>query len=253
MLFKNNYLKIIAILLATTGVFGFANAQVMTGGIYKIQSDSINFGGVRSTSTTYLIEDTMGEVATGEATSTNYKVKAGYQQMQEVYLSMSSVSNVNLSPSIGGVTGGIANGSTTFTVTTDNVAGYTVTIQASSSPALQSPLDFFADYSASASSPDYSFASTSSTSRYGFTVEGTDIANSFKDNGSSACNTGSNDTVDKCWAGLSTSNQTIVNRTSANHPTGTPTTIKFRAHSGSSHIQINGTYVATTTITALPL
>jgi hypothetical protein len=158
-----------------------------------------------------------------------------------------------MSPAIGGVTGGTSNGSTNFTVTTDNPAGYSVTIQASSSPALQSLSDNFADYTATAASPDFTFSVPSTASRFAFTVEGTDIANSFKDNGSNTCNTSSTDTADACWAGLSTGLQTIVNRTSANHPTGTVTTIKFRAQSGSAHVQTAGTYVATTTITALSL
>jgi hypothetical protein len=224
----------------------------MSGGTYKIQSDSINFGGSRSSSAIYTGEDTGGEIATGDSASTNYKVKAGFQQMQDVYLSVSSASSVNLSPNIGGITGGTADGSTSFTVVTDNPAGYTVTIKASSSPALNFALDSFADYSATASSPDFSFSIPASASAFAFTAEGTDIASSFKDNGVS-CATGSSDTVDKCWAGLSTSNQTIVNRASANTPAGTLTTIKFRAQSGSSHVQTNGTYTATTTVTVLSL
>ena len=226
-------------------------AQVMTGGSYRIQSDSLNFGGNFSTSTTYFIQDTLGEVATGESTSTNFKVKAGYQQMQENILSVTVPSSVNLSPSIGGITGGISNGSTTFTVITDDPAGYTVTIKASSSPALQSPLSSFTDYPANAT-PDFNFSTPSSSSYYGLTVEGSDIDQKFKDNGS-LCNSGSGDTADKCWIGLSTAQQTIVSRTSANQPSGTVTTLKFRAQSGSSHVQVNGTYVATTTITVLSL
>ncbi len=235
-------------LLSTNFVLG----QVMSGGTYRIQSDSINFGGNYSTSTTYLMQDTLGEVATGESTSTNFRMKAGYQNMQGNILSLSAVSSVNMTPSIGGITGGTANSSTTFTVITDNPAGYTVTIVASGSPAMISALDSIADYTPSGANPDYDFSIVSTTSEFGFTVEGTDIDQRFKDDGAS-CNTGSSDTEDKCWNGLSTTSQTIVNRTSANQPSGTLTKLKFRAESGSSHVQINGTYVATTTITALSL
>lgn len=227
-------------------------AEIMSSGSYKIQSDSVNFAGNRSTSTTYSMEDTVGEIATGDSESTLFKIKAGYQQMQETYLAMTAAGDVSMSPSIGGISGGTSNGSTNFTVTTDNAAGYSVTIKASSTPALQSPLDSFTDYSATAASPDFNFSVPATASNFAFTPEGTDIAGTFKDNGG-ACAVGSSDTADKCWAGLSTSQQTIVTRTSSNQPGGTLTTIKFKAESGSSHVQVNGTYTATTTITAFSL
>lgn len=246
------YIVLSVLILNTIYGANYVLSQVMTSGSYKIQSDSVNFGGNRSSSESYIGEDTGGEVATGDSGSTNYNMKAGFQQMNNAYLSISSASNVNLSPNIGGISGGTADGSSSFTVTTDNPAGYTVTIQASSSPALNFALDSFADYSAPATAPDFAFGIPSTASAFAFTVEGTDIANSFKDNGVS-CAVGSGDTADKCWAGLSTSNQTIVNRTSANTPSGTLTTIKFRAQSGSGHVQTNGTYTATTTVTVLSL
>ncbi len=226
--------------------------QAMSSGSYRIQSDSLNFGGGLLTSTTYFIQDTVGEIATGESTSTNFKMKAGYQQMQENILSLSVPSSVTMSPSIGGVTGGTANGSTTFTVITDNPAGYMVTIKASSSPAMQSSLSSIADYVPAGGDPDFTFSIPSNSSAFGFSVEGNDIDQRFKDNGS-VCNIGSGDASDKCWVGLSTSQQTIVSRNSPNHPSGTVTKIKFRAQSGSAHVQVEGTYVATTTITALSL
>lgn len=246
------YIVLCFFALSTIYSANYVFSQVMTSGSYKIQSDSVNFGGNRATSASYVGEDTGGELATGISSSTNYVVGAGYQQMQNTYLSMTAASSVTLSPNIGGVSGGTSDGNTSFTVTTDNPAGYTVSIKASSSPALNFALDSFNDYSATVASPDFAFSIPSTASAFAFTAEGTDIASGFKDNGAS-CGVGSSDTVDKCWAGLSTSNQTIVSRTSANNPSGTLTTLKFRAQSGSSHIQQAGTYTSTTTITAVSL
>ncbi len=226
--------------------------QVMSGASYRIQSDSVNFGGGFSTSTTFLIQDTGGEVATGDSSSANFKMRAGYQNMRENILSLSTVSDVIMSPSIGGVTGGTSNGSSSFTVITDSPAGYTVSIQASNSPAMRSDLDTIADYTSAGADPDFNFSIPSSASAFAFTVEGVDSDQKFKDDGS-ACNTGAGNTADKCWVGLSTSPQIIVSRTSANQPSGTLTTLKFQAQSGSAHVQVEGTYVATTTITALSL
>ena len=233
--------------------FGFAvSAAVMQSDNYKIQSDSVNIGGILATSTNYKIEDTVGEIATGESTSSSYKLKAGYQQMQETVISITSPSDVTMSPAIGGVTGGTGDGSAVWTVITDSPAGYSLTIKASSSPALRFGSYNFADYTPAGANPDYSWSITSTDSEFGFTPEGNDIVQKYKDNGS-ACNTGSGGTADKCWDALSTSAKTIAQSTSANHPSGTASTVKFRAESGSSHIQVNGTYTATTTITAITL
>ena len=226
-------------------------ADTMSSTNYKIQSDSVNFGGVRSASATYTIEDTAGEIATGISSSTNYIMNAGYQQMQVIYLSLTSAPNVVMSPDLGGITGGTSNGSTSFTVTTDDPAGYTATIQASSSPALVSLTDSFADY-VPLGAPDFTFSNAPTASSFAFSPEGSDIVQTYKDNGS-ACNTGSSDTANACWDGLSTSAKLILSRNSNNTPSGTLTTLKFRAASGSSHVQTNGLYTATTTVTVVAL
>ncbi len=230
-----------------------AYGQAMSSSHYKVESDSLNFGGVRSTSGSFTIEDTLGESATGLSSSTNYTMQAGYQQMQTVYIAITSASNVTMSPSLGGVTGGTSNGSTNFTVTTDDIAGYTGTIAASTSPALQSSIDSFADYVPATSNPDFTFTNAAASSSFAFTPQGTDIATRYKDDGVSACGTGSSDTANACWDGLSTSATTFLNRTSANQPSGTVITLNFRAAVGTSRIQKDGSYVATSTITVMPL
>lgn len=227
-------------------------AQVMSSSNFKLESDSINFGGGRSLSGSYTIEDTLGEVATGISSSTNFTMKAGYQQNNVVTFSVTPASNVTMSPSIPGLTGGVANGQTSFTVTTDSPAGYTATIKASASPALNSAFDSFADYVPAGADPDFTFANASDASSFAFTPEGTDIASRYKNLGA-ICGVGATDTVDACWDGVSTIDKTILNRTSANQPLGTTSVVKFRAASGSSHVQKDGVYVATTTITVLSL
>jgi hypothetical protein len=231
------------------------SSGVMSSSHYTILSDSLNFGGGYSTSTNYIQESTGGEVATGISSSTNYIMSAGYQQMNTVALSLVPPSSVVMSPNIGGVTGGTSNGSTTFTVTTDDPAGYTATLQASSSPALvntSSTTNAFADYSPAGSAPDFTFGIAATASAFAFSPQGTDADQRFLNN-TSICNTGTNSTAQTCWDGLSTSPKNVADRTSNNTPAGTQTTLYFRAASGANHIQVNGTYVATTTLTILPL
>src|SRR4051812_9818123 len=72
-------LAIIVIVMASFPVQA-AYAQVMSSGSYKVQSDSLNFAGAHSTSGSYALEDTAGEIATGNSQSANNHVEAGYQQ-----------------------------------------------------------------------------------------------------------------------------------------------------------------------------
>lgn len=246
----SNLLIIIIVFLGITTKVLLADP--MQSSTYRIDFDSLNVGGNNSQSASYSLEDTTGEVATGYSTSTTYSLHGGYQQMYEAYITISAASDVVMSPSIGGLTGGTSNGSTAVTVTTDSPTGYQLMIKASSSPALVSGANSFADYTTGGADPDFNFTVSASDSEFGFTPEGTDISSRYKDNGSS-CNTGSGNTNDACWDALSTSNRVISQSTSENIPSGTVTTIKFRATSGSSHFQPQGTYIATTTLTALPI
>lgn len=252
----NNPIKSLAGILAIAIFFVIiahhTYGQAMNSSNYVIESDSINFGGGHSESESYSLEDTIGEIATGVSSSTNYTMMAGYQQMQNSVIAVVPAGNVTMSPSIGGLSGGISNGSTSFTVITDNSAGYQVTLESSTSPALQSATDSFADYVPAGAVPDYTFTNLDTASSFGFTPEGADIVSKYKDNGSNTCGTGSSDTADKCWDGLSTTAEIIVSRPNQNQTAGTVTTLKFRAESGSEHVQQDGNYTATATVTIIP-
>ncbi len=257
--FLNSFLKsgnvyFTVILLFVLGILSPHNlvAQVMQSTTYKIQSDSVNVGGAPSSSTSYNLDDTTGEIGTGDSNSSTYYMHAGYWQMQEAYISISSPSDLALT-SMGGIAGGGSEGTTTWTVTTDNIAGYSMTINASTTPALKSSLDSFADYVPAGGNPDYTFTNAAANSSFGFSPEGVDTIARFKDNGSSACNTGSSETSAKCWDGLSTTPASMAGSTSSNHPSGTAVTVRFRAESGASHIQTAGNYSATITVTAVTL
>jgi len=224
-------------------------AQVMQSSNYRIESDSVNFGGGLSTSTNYNLESTMGEVATGDSSGTEFNLRAGYQQLSGRFISMTTPAPVSMSPSIPGITGGAANGSTTVVVVTDSSAGYSLSIRAESSPALMKGSDFIADY-VPTGDPDLNFAVGSSDAHFGFSPSGQNIVSRFRDDGF-ACATGSSDTPLSCWDGLSTTDARIAQSTSANTPNGATTTVYFRVWVGDAVLQPGGTYTATTTLTAL--
>jgi hypothetical protein len=245
--------KIVAAALAVL-VFGAASQSFaqMSGTNYKIPVDSVNVGGQQGGSTSYNLLDTAGELGSGDSASSSYAINAGFIGAQAVYLAISSASDVSMNPSISGISGGTGTGSTVWTVTTDNAAGYQLTIRADTTPALRSATSQFEDYTPAGADPDYNWSIAANTSEYGFTPEGSDIVQRFKDNGS-ACNTGSGNTADRCWDKLTTSDVLIAERSTGNHPSGTTTTVKMQAEAGNNHIQPSGTYEATIIVTALPL
>jgi hypothetical protein len=235
--------------LSTISISG---AQVRTSPSYKLQSDSINFSGGLSTSTNYSMESTAGEVATGDSDSSTYRLRAGYQQMQAVFISMSGVADVVMTPSLGGLTGGTSNGSTSVSVLTDSPGGYQLTIQAEDSPAMQNGANFISDYVPVANpNPDMSFIVTATSSHFGFSPEGPDISQRFLDDGS-FCNSSTGDLTLTCWDGLSTS-ETVIAVGGPNQPGGATTTINFRIGIGSDFAVSPGLYTATTTLTATAL
>lgn len=237
--------------LLLLSLLGIGSAQVRSSASYQLQSDSVNVGGGLSTSTSYTQESTVGEVATGLADSSTYSLRAGYQQMQEVYLSLSVSADVVLSPELPGITGGTSNGSTTFTVLTDSPSGYQLTIAAENTPAMQSGANSIADYDAGPE-PDFSFIVGSGDAFFGYTPEGVDIVQDFLDDGGT-CGLGGDDEPLACWEGPSTTDRVIAVGAGSNHPSGATTTIHFRVGLGSGAGVVPGVYTATTTVTALPL
>jgi hypothetical protein len=171
--------------------------------------------------------------------------------MQQSYLAVSAAADISMSPSINGLTGGIGTGSTSWTVITDNAAGYTLSARATTSPAMQGVSASFSDYGPKEAEPDYSWSVASSAAEFGFSPEGGDVVQRYKDDGG-ACNTGSGETADKCWDGFDTTGKTMAEGLS-NHPEGIETTVKVQAESGTSFILPSGDYSATIVVTALPL
>ena len=168
-------------------------------------------------------------------------------------------SNITLT-SIPGITGGTSTGGTQVVVLTNNAAGYSMTLKASSSPALQGETEggSVPNYTpGTIKLPDYTWSVPANTAEFGYTVSASttsDLDQSFLDNGADTCNTGANDTTgyNTCWLNASTTNETIINRTSETSASGATTTIFFRLQIQSDPAPAipEDTYTATTTLTA---
>lgn len=252
---KKNTLKILGVILVSCFFPLSLMAYTMGSTNYRIDSDSVNAGGLDlSSSTNYRVADTVGEVATGLSSSTSYLDSAGYRQYtsaSSTYITINSPSGVAL-PNISGLTGGIATSSSAWVVTTNNSLGYQMTIVASTSPALKSANTSIPDYVPAGADPDFAFTVASNQAYFGFSPEGSDLVQRYKDNGAS-CNFGTGDTVNACWTGFSTTPTTIAQSASAN-TTGATTTVKYRVEIGSAKIQDTSPgYSASITVTATTL
>lgn len=242
---------IITITILLTGAFvAPVLAYVAESQNFRLQQDSINFGGGYGESGSFIEEDTLGEVGSGWSYSDNYSLHAGYQQMEESSISLSVSDAVILLPSIPGLSGGTASGTALAVVTTDNSAGYTLQLKASTAPALQSSSSSFSNYSPSGAYPDFVWSISSTTAEFGFTPEGPDVYSRFLDNGATCNELFGSDTLNRCWDRITTSDQTISRSVAPNSPIGTTTTIRLQAQSGNQHIQVSGAYHATVTVTA---
>lgn len=231
-----------------------ALAEVRTSPSYQLESDSLNFGGGAGASANYSLQDTLGEVATGYSSSASYNLHAGFQQLRESFISLTAPSAVNLLPALGGMTGGISNGSSTVTILTDSPSGYQLSVAAENSPAMQkTATSTIADFvPASSPTPDFSFNSAPAGQAYlAFTVSGNDAFSRFLNNGAT-CGVGSFSTPETCWDGLSTTSKLIATG-SANQPIGEEVKLYFRVGVGVDAMIEGGEYIATTTITALPI
>ena len=224
-------------------------AYAMSSQNYHIQSDSINVGGLRQSSTNYRMEETIGEIASDESASTSYKIKAGYQQMQEVYISISATPNVDMDD-LQAITGGISNGTATINVETDNLAGYQLELNASTSPALKYGSAEFPDYTRN-DPPDYNWDIGVANSKFGFTPWGQDTVQKYRYIGTDCNQSGGTADGNQCWDGFDGGTKIqIAQSSSSNHPSGTDTYVKYRAQIKSNGFQTPGDYSATITATA---
>jgi hypothetical protein len=225
----------------------------MTSDNYGIPTDSIGIGGGNSESSSYILDDHIGETATGESSSDNYNLDAGFlASYSNFYISISVADDVNMSPSISGISGGSGDGSMSWTVVTDNPNGYAVSVRATTNPALRSASSNFADYTPAGGNPDYLWQVDATASEFGFSPEGAHVIQKYLDDGS-ACNTGALNTADRCWDYLDTVGKLVAESPDANHPTGTVTSVKVKAEVGATVIQPPGDYAATVEVTAIPL
>lgn len=244
--------KILGVLFFLSFLAFSIRAMMMESENYRIQIHSIDVGEFSASSQIYQLRGTIGEAITGESESAQLRVKLGYQPLQEVYIGMNLPESVILSPPIYSLTGGVGNGEILITVVTDNPAGYSLKVRSKTSPALTSGPNYFDDYTPeNPGIPDFYWQVLATSSEFGFTPEGSDIVQKFRDNGS-ICGLGEEDEPERCWYFFSTNDEIVAQKFLANHPQGTQTKIRLRAEAGNQRFQPEGVYQATLIFTAVP-
>jgi hypothetical protein len=171
-----------------------------------------------------------------------------------------ATNDVTMSPSLAGLTGGTASGSTTVRVRTNNATGYNMTIQFSTTTAMTRDggggnIPNYAP--AVVGTPDYTFASEV-YGQFAYTViassSGTDLNLSFRDNGSNACGAGTGNLASTCWMSpSSTAAKQVISTNAATLSSGSTSTLAFRVNIPSNPTPsiAEGTYTATATLTAV--
>lgn len=187
------------------------------------------------------LEPTVADAASGYATTTASLVV-------DSEIALTGCGAITMSPNIG-LSQDSANGSTTCTVETSNITGYAMTVRATSSPALVSGVNSFADYGTSSPS---AWSVGASAYKFGFSLFGTDVNSTLWGAGSTCGTAGagafSADGTMK-YMGFNTAATTTSSRVIAT-PSAINTTICVAAEQGDSANAPSGAYSATIVVTA---
>jgi hypothetical protein len=171
-------------------------------------------------------------------------------------VSISDGANTTMAPNIG-VTQMKSVGSSSWVVATNNAAGYTLAVHASTTPALYKPpvpgaADQFNDYTpAVANTPDAWGGVLASSKEFGFSARGTDVLAKFG-TATTCGNTGTGvPDANSYFLGFNGSTDLqIATKNTVTTPSGVTTNICFAAEQGNAIYAASGTYTATITATA---
>lgn len=201
-------MKVVTLLLTLAFIFlGPAItvlAYVSSSDNYRLDADSLNSASASTTSSTYRMDGTVGETTTGPNSSSNYHVDAGYQYMVPGPLSLSVGADVTLTPTISAVSGGQANGRTSWRIASHHGFSFYVS---GSGKVLRSTAGAFTNYSGIT----LTWQPASGVPTFGFNPFGTyshenywSDSNSIVPSGSCGFNFGQGSPTDGvCWDGFS--------------------------------------------------
>ena len=171
----------------------------------------------------------------------------------ETGITISDGADVTMSPSLG-ITSDTSIGKTTWTVKTNNVAGYNLNVKASTEPAMAhtTTTDTFADYSETVLGTPETWSVGSGDYEFGFSAYGDDVADGTWGTGVGCGTHTTISTNNLNYLGFKTTDKTIATRSSVTPNLGVETNICFAAEQKDVYAP-SGTYTATITATAVTL
>lgn len=169
-------------------------------------------------------------------------------------ISISHEPDVIMLPNIG-VTSDGAIGSSTWTVKTNSLLGYTLAVKASTSPALVSGSNSFADYTEATPTGTVgipkAWSVASGDKEFGYSAYGNDTDSAVWGTAASCGSAGVPDAAQK-YVGFTTINKTVATKNTVTTTSGEPTTVCFAAQQNGVYAP-SGTYTALITATATAL
>ena len=163
-------------------------------------------------------------------------------------IAISSPTNTTMSTALG-VSQSTAIGTTTWTVNTNDSAGYTLGINATTSPAMQSGASTIADYQTGAPN---TWSVTSGTAAFGYSVFGTDSPTGTWGTGTQCAGAADTNSTTLKYKGFTTSPFVVAQRAATTTPTGISTTVCYAVQQNNFYVP-SGTYTATIVATATAL
>ncbi len=166
-------------------------------------------------------------------------------------ISITSPADTSMSTSLG-VSANTAVATTTWNVKTNSAGGYTLGLQASTNPAMQTGGGITIDDFATSSGPQL-WSVSSGNAKFGFSVYGTDVS-SAKWGAGTSCTGAATSTVSTVlkYSGFYTTATTTAQRTSTTTTAGIDTTVCYAVEQNGFYIP-SGLYTATITATATTL
>mgnify|MGYP006919678208 FL=1 len=155
-----------------------------------------------------------------------------------VAISNSPVADTTMSNSLG-VSVNKAIATTTWNVTTNNAAGYTLAVKASSSPAMRlntNVATFINDYTEGTPGTPETWSVGASTAEFGYSAYGTDVSSgTWGTVGSELCGATSTPSTALKYVGFTTSDVTIASRSSTTTQSGVDSTVCYAVEQGSAN------------------
>lgn len=207
---------------------------------YRIEFPNLNSGAGVPTSSSYMLNTTLGQTGPGEYSSTGYKVKAGFQYINSIIPFSFSISDFDIN--FGTLTPNTpATDTSTLTVSSGGAGGYSIKVSENHPMQTADTSDNIIDTLCDTTCTESTAAVWTSNTKYGFgfNMQGDDIPLDF-----------TNSTYFRQFADRSNSETEKTIMTSANVGRSRTATITYKVNVGPT--QPAGVYRNILTFTAIP-